>query len=125
MGIRAGPQVARQRIDFARWRRDGNDELLWVGRGKNLGGTYLYLAAAIASGALFFISGKAAISRKLRISGFQVMIGSIMGPGLVFVLLLVTSMQSVAGLGLWLLGLGFCSIAVGGLVTIGHLANRA
>lgn len=89
------------------------------------GGTYLYLAAAIASGALFFISGKAAISRKLRISGFQVMIGSIMGPGLVFVLLFVPFMQSVAGLGLWLLGLGFCSIAVGGLVTIGHLANRA
>jgi hypothetical protein len=89
------------------------------------GGVYLILGAAIASGVLFFISGKAAISRKLRISGFQVMIGSIIGPAIVVALLFVPFMQSVAGLGLWLLGLGFCSITAGGLVTIGHLANRA
>ncbi len=89
------------------------------------GGVYLLLAAAVASGILFFVSGKAAFSRKLTIGGFQVMIGSLVGPAVVFLLLFVPFMQTVAGLGLWLTGLGFCSIAAGGLVTIGQLGRMA
>lgn len=87
------------------------------------GGVYLILAAAITSGVLFFISSKAAFSRKLRISGFQVMIGSLIGPAIIVTLLFIPFMQSVAGLGLWLLGLGFCSITAGGLVTISQLGK--
>ena len=87
------------------------------------GGVYLILAAAIASGVLFFISGKAAFSRKLNISAFQVMIGSIIGPVIIVALLFIPFMQSVAGLGLWLLGLGFCSITAGGLVNISQLGK--
>jgi hypothetical protein len=87
------------------------------------GGVYLILAAAITSGVLFFISGKATLSRKLRISGFQVMIGSLIGPAIVVALLFIPFMQSVAGLGLWLLGLGFSSVTAGGLVTISQLGK--
>jgi hypothetical protein len=81
------------------------------------GGVYLILAAAIASGVLFFVSGKAAFSRKLNI------IGSLIGPAIIVALLFIPFMQSVAGLGLWLLGLGFCSIAAGGLVTVSQLGK--
>jgi hypothetical protein len=87
------------------------------------GGIYLILAAAIASGVLVYISGKAVFSRKLMISGFQVMIGSIIGPAVIVELLFIPFMQSVAGMGMWLLGLGFCSIAAGGLVTINQLGK--
>lgn len=87
------------------------------------GGTYLLLGAAIASGVLFFVSRRAPFSRKLLISGFQVMIGTLVGPAAVFALLFVPLMQSVAGLGLWLTGLGFCSIMAGGLVTIGQIGK--
>jgi hypothetical protein len=89
------------------------------------GVVYLILGAAIASGVLFFVSRKATLSRKLTVSGFQVMIGSIAGPGIVFTLLFVPFIQSIAGLGLWLTGLGFCSIAAGGLVTIGQVGRMA
>jgi hypothetical protein len=87
------------------------------------GGIYLVLAAAVTSGVLFFISRKAAFSQKLRISAFQVMIGSIIGPAIIVALLFVPFMQSMAGLGLWMLGLGFCSITAGGLVTINQLGK--
>lgn len=89
------------------------------------GGFYLILAAAIASGVLFFVSGKANYSRKLMLSGFQVMIGSLYGPACLIILLFVPFAQSVAGIGFWLTGLGFCSIAAGGLVTIGQIGRMA
>lgn len=87
------------------------------------GAVYFILAAAIASGILSYTSRKALFSRKLTISGFQVMIGSLLGPAVLFTLLFVPFMQSVAGFGLWLMGLGFCSIAAGGLVTISQLGG--
>ncbi len=89
------------------------------------GAIYLVLGAAIASGVLFLVASKATTSKKLTVSGFQVMIGSIVGPWLVFALLFIPFMQSVAGMGLWLTGLGFCAVAAGGLVTIGQLARTA
>lgn len=87
------------------------------------GATYFILVAAVTSGVLFFVASKATFSGKLSIGGFQVMIGSLIGPGVVFALLFIPFMQSVAGSGLWLTGLGFCSIVAGGLVTIGHLGH--
>jgi hypothetical protein len=91
--------------------------------GRVWGAYYLILAAAVTSGVLFFVAGKATYSKKLMASGFQVMIGSMLGPGVVFTLILVPLIQSVAGIGLWLTGLGFCSILAGGLVTIGQLGK--
>lgn len=91
---------------------------------KLLGAVYFILLAAIASGVLFYFSRKAASAQKLLIGGFQVMIGSLFGPGVIGALFFVPMIQSVAGAGFWLLGLGFCSIAAGGLITIATLAKR-
>lgn len=87
------------------------------------GGVYFVLVAAVISGVLLFSSGKAAYARRLVMNGFQVMIGSVFGPAVVFVLLFVPLAQTVAGLGIWLTGLGFCSVAAGGLVTISRLGK--
>lgn len=90
---------------------------------KVVGAVYFILLAAIASGVLFYFSRKAAPAQKLLIGGFQVMIGSLFGPGVIGALFFVPMIQSVAGAGFWLLGLGFCSIAAGGLITITTLAK--
>jgi hypothetical protein len=92
---------------------------------KFVGAVYLILLAAIAAGVLFYFSRMAAIPRKLLMGGFQVMIGSLCGPAIIAALLFVPLIQSVAGMGLWLLGLGFCSIAAGGLITIATLSKTA
>jgi len=92
---------------------------------KFVGAVYLILLAAIASGVLFYFSRSAASPQKLLMGGFQVMIGSLCGPGIIAELLFVPMIQSVAGAGLWLLGLGFSSIAAGGLITIGTLGKTA
>lgn len=92
---------------------------------KLVGAVYLILLAAIASGVLFYFSKKATAAQKLLIGGFQVMIGSLFGPGAIASLLFVPMTQSVAGVGFWLLGIGFSFIAAGGLVTISKLAKTA
>jgi len=90
---------------------------------KLVGAVYLILLTAIASGVLFYFSRKAIFSQRLLIGGFQVMIGSLFGPGLIVTLLFVPMIQSVAGTGFWLLGFGFSSIAAGGLITISKLGR--
>jgi hypothetical protein len=90
---------------------------------KVLGSFYFILLAAVASGVLFSASRKAAYGTRLVINGFQVMIGSLFGPGLVCALFFVPMIQSVAGAGYWLLGLGFSAIAAGGLIAIGQVAK--
>jgi hypothetical protein len=92
---------------------------------KLLGAVYFILLLAIASGVLFYFSQKAATPQKLLISGFQVGIGSLYGPATIGALLFVPGMGTVAGIGYWLLGLGFCSIAAGGLITISALGKTA
>ena len=92
---------------------------------KLLGVVYFVLLLAIGSGVLFYFSKKAATPQKLLISGFQIVIGSLYGPGTIIGLLFIPGMGSIAGIGYWLLGLGFCSIATGGLVTIATLGKTA
>jgi hypothetical protein len=92
---------------------------------KILGVVYFILLLAIAAGVLFYFSRNALTPQKLLISGFQVVIGSLYGPGLIVALLFVPGMGSIAGIGYWLLGLGFCAIAAGGLTTIGTLGKTA
>jgi hypothetical protein len=96
-----------------------------VDMAKVVGAVYLILLAAIASGVLFYFSRRAASPQKLLMGGFQVMIGSICGPGIIVELLFVPLIKSVAGAGLWLMGLGFCSIAAGGLITIASVGKTA
>lgn len=92
---------------------------------KLLGVVYFILLLAIASGVLFNLSRKAATPQKLLFSGFQVGIGCLYGPGIILALLFVPGMGSIAGIGYWLLGLGFCSISAGGLITINTLGKTA
>jgi len=92
---------------------------------KLLGVVYFVLLLAITSGILFYFSRKATSPQKLLISGFQIVIGSLNGPGCIIALLFIPGMGSVAGIGYWLLGLGFCSIATGGLITIATLGKTA
>ena len=92
---------------------------------KLVGAVYLYLLAAIAAGILLYFSSKATTSQRLLMAGFLVMIGSLCGPGTIATLLFVPLIQSVAGAGLWLFGLGYCAIAAGGLIIIGTLGKSA
>ena len=96
-----------------------------VDLGKFVGAVYLILLTAIASGVLFYFSRRSTSPQKLLMGGFLVMIGSLCGPVIIVLLLFVPLVQTVAGAGLWLMGLGFCSIAAGGLVTIGTLGKTA
>jgi hypothetical protein len=96
-----------------------------VDAAKVVGSVYFILLAGIASGVLFYFARKALPAQKLLISGFHVMIGSLFGPLLIALLLFIPMIQSAAGFGFWLLGLGFCSIAAGGLITIGTLGKTA
>jgi len=92
---------------------------------KILGVAYFILLMAIASGILFYFSRNARSPQKLLINGFQIVIGSLYGPGAMVALLFIPGMGSIAGIGYWLLGLGFCAIAAGGLITIGTLGKTA
>ena len=92
---------------------------------KLLGVVYFVLLLAIGSGVLFYFSKKATTPHKLLIGGFQVVIGSLYGPLTILALLFVPGMGSIAGVGYWLLGLGFCAIAAGGLITIATLGKTA
>lgn len=92
---------------------------------KVLGAIYFILIAAITSGVMFYVARTAAPAKKLFMSGFQVLIGSLIGPIAVFALLFVPMIQSVASSGYWLTALGFCSIATGGLITIGTFSKAA
>lgn len=90
---------------------------------KFIGAVYLILLVPIAAGVLFYYSRTASTSQKLLMSGFQVMIGSLYGPVIIADMLFVPMIQSMAGVGLWLLGLGYCAIAAGGLITIGTVGK--
>lgn len=94
-----------------------------VDAAKLSGAVYLILLAAIASGVLLYLSRRVAPPQRLLMGGFQVMIGSLCGPLIIAELLFIPLIQSIAGTGLWLLGLGFCSIVAGGLITIGTLGK--
>lgn len=92
---------------------------------KFVGAFYFILLAALAAGILLYFSKNAATSHRLLMAGFQVMIGSLFGPGIIGALLFIPLIQSVSGAGYWLVGLGYCSIAAGGLITIGALGKTA
>lgn len=93
------------------------------GLAKYSGSVYFILLAILVSGALFYLALKASRSRKLFISGFQVMIGSMIGPGTLLALIFASIVRSMAGFGFWVVSLGFCCIVVGGLMTIAQHAK--
>jgi hypothetical protein len=92
---------------------------------KILGVTYFVLLLALTSGVLFYFTRNATAPKKLLLSGFQIVIGSLCGPFLILGLLFIPGMGSIAGVGYWLLGLGYCAIAAGGLITIATVGKTA
>lgn len=92
---------------------------------KFLGAIYFILLAAIGSGVLFYFSRKASYGRRLLITGFQVMIGSLIGPLLLVSLIFVPFVQEVAGMGYWFSALGFCAIAAGGIIAIAEIGKAS
>jgi len=92
---------------------------------KFVGATYLILLAAIAAGVLLYFSRTRPAPQKLLMAGFLVLIGSLCGPTIIVELLFIPMVQTVAGFGLWLLGLGYCAIAAGGLITISTVGKTA
>jgi hypothetical protein len=91
---------------------------------KLLGAVYFILLAAIGSAVLFYFSRSAILATKLLMNGFQVMIGSLFGPLLIVQLLFIPLIQSVAGIGYWMTGLGYCAVAAGGLIAVAQLAKQ-
>ncbi len=92
---------------------------------KLFGAAYIFLLAPVAAGVLCYLSMRAPAPRRLLMAGFLVLIGSICGPGILLELIFIPLIQSVAGAGFWLLGLGYCAIAAGGLITIGISGKTA
>jgi hypothetical protein len=92
--------------------------------GKTIGAIYLILLNAIGAAALCYLSSKALPSRKLLFAGYLVLIGAICGPANLLALIFVPQVQSGSGIGFWLLSLGFCAVAEGGLMTIRNFSKR-
>lgn len=86
--------------------------------------TYLILLNVIAAGVLCYLSSQAAPGKKLLYAGYLVFMGAICGPSIVLSLLLVSQLSSIAGFGLWLVGLGYFAIAEGGLIIIRNFSKR-
>jgi hypothetical protein len=92
--------------------------------GKTIGAIYLVLLNAIGAATLSYLSSKAPDSRKLLFAGYLVLIGAICGPANLLALIFVPQVQSGSGIGFWLLSLGFCAVAEGGLMTIRNFSKR-
>lgn len=92
--------------------------------GKSVGAVYLILLLALAAAALCYLSSKAVPAKKLMFAGYLVLIGALCGPANLLALVFVSQLQSAAGVGLWLLALGYTAVAAGGLMTIRDFSRR-
>ena len=90
---------------------------------KASGSVYLTLLIALAAGALCYFSSKAAAGKKLMVAGYLVLIGGL-GPPILLSLLFGSPFLTGAGIGLWLVGLGYAATAAGGLMTIRDFSKR-
>ena len=90
---------------------------------KASGSVYLTLLIALAAGALCYFSSKAAAGKKIMMAGYLVLIGGL-GPPILLSMLFGSPLLGGAGIGLWLVGLGYTAIAAGGLMTIRDFSKR-
>jgi hypothetical protein len=100
-----------------------SSSLSLLGLAKFAGAVYFILLGALASAGLLYLARGAAYARKMLLSGIQVMIGSMVGPGTLLALLFASTVRSVAGAGFWIVSFGYCCIVAGGLMTINQLAK--
>jgi hypothetical protein len=101
-----------------------SSSLSLLGLTRFAGAVYFILLGALASAAIIYLARNAAYARKMLLNGIQVMIGSMVGPGTLLALLFASTVRSVAGVGFWVVGLGYCCIVAGGLMTISQLAKE-
>jgi hypothetical protein len=100
-----------------------SSSLSLLGLTKFAGAVYFILLGALASAALVYLARAANYARKMLLSGIQVMIGSMVGPGTLLALVFASSVRSVASIGFWVVSLGYCAIVAGGLMTIVQLSK--
>lgn len=100
-----------------------SSSLSLLGLTKFAGAVYFILLGALASAGLVYLARTAGYARKMLLSGIQVMIGSMIGPGTLLALLFASTVRSVAGVGFWIVSLGYCCIVAGGLMTIAQLSK--
>lgn len=100
-----------------------SSSLSLLGLTKFAGAVYFILLGALVSAGLLYLARSAGYSRKMLLSGIQVMIGSMVGPGTLLALLFASTVRSVASAGFWIVSLGYCSIVAGGLMTIVQLSK--
>jgi hypothetical protein len=91
---------------------------------KSSSATYLILLNVIGAGVLCYLSSQAPPAKKLLYAGYLVFLGAICGPATLLSLIFVSQLSSMAGIGLWLVGIGYCAIAEGGLMTIRNFSKR-
>jgi len=91
---------------------------------KTLGTVYLIPLVSIAAAGIVYTSSKAPAGKKLMFAGFLMLLGAFGGPGDLSGLLFVSSIQSVAGFGMWLSSLGLTAVMAGGLMTIMEFSKR-
>ena len=84
---------------------------------------YFILLLALASLLLIILARTAARPRKLLIGGTQTLIGAMFGPTCLLSLLFVPAIRASAEPGFWIVSLGYCCIAIGGLMTIARFAK--
>jgi len=100
-----------------------SSSLSLLGLTKFAGAVYFILLGALASAALVYLARAANYARKMLLSGIQVMLGSMVGPGTLLALVFASSVRSVASIGFWVVSLGYCAIVAGGLMTIVQLSK--
>jgi hypothetical protein len=91
---------------------------------KSSSATYFVLLNVIGAGVLCYLSSQSVPAKKLLYAGYLVLLGAVCGPAILLSLLFVSQLSSVAGFGLWLVGLGYCAVAEGGLMTIRSFSKR-
>jgi hypothetical protein len=101
-----------------------SSSLSLLGLGKFAGAVYFILIGALASAGVLWLARNAPYPRRMLLNGVQIMIGSMIGPGALLALLFASTVRSVAGVGFWVVGLGYSAIAVGGLMTIAQLSKE-
>jgi len=87
------------------------------------GAFFLILLLALAAIGLVFLSRQAARTQKILVSSLQLAIGSMIGPASLLALLFLPSVRTPAAFGFWVLSLGYCAIAAGGLLAILQLSK--
>lgn len=109
---------------FLPWASVMGQKVNGLGMMKVWGGVVLLLLIPIVSVFLLYRAKKSAVRQRIVLAGVQVLLGALVGPQLVFTMLLVPLANNVLAAGAWGLGLGFLGILAGALMMLADLGQR-